>query len=97
MLKPDAFQAAFRQWLIEMDLLGGADVIAFDGKSKCDLNSFSPLLRAACRFRQSNSTRKSAALTELCSHLPEMIACSRLFRQMWAEFADVTCDWLPAV
>ncbi len=92
MLKPDAFQAAFREWLIEMDLLGGADVIAIDGKSlrRSHDGPFKKMLHSVSAWSVSNNVMLGQQAVDEKSN--EITAIPLLLKSLELKGAIITID-----
>lgn len=93
MLKPDVFQAAFREWLIEMDLNGGADVIAIDGKSlrrSHDRSTFKKMLHSVSAWSVANNVMLGQQAVDEKSN--EITAIPELLKNLLLKGAIVTID-----
>jgi predicted transposase YbfD/YdcC len=92
MLKPDAFQAAFREWLIEMDLMGGADVIAVDGKSlrRSHDGAFKKMLHSVSAWSVANNVMLGQQAVDEKSN--EITAIPLLLKTLQLKGAIITID-----
>lgn len=93
MLKPEMFQAAFREWLVEMELVGGADVIAIDGKSlrrSHDKSTFKRMLHSVSAWSVTNSVMLGQQAVDEKSN--EITAIPELLKSLQLKGAIVTID-----
>jgi predicted transposase YbfD/YdcC len=92
MLKPEAFQAAFREWLIEMDLMGGADVIAIDGKSlrRSHDGVFKKMLHSVSAWSVANNVMLGQQAVDEKSN--EITAIPLLLKTLQLKGAIITID-----
>ena len=91
-VKPDAFQAAFREWLIEMDLMGGADVIAIDGKSlrRSHDGVFKKMLHSVSAWSVANNVMLGQQAVDEKSN--EITAIPLLLKTLQLKGAIITID-----
>lgn len=92
MLKPDAFQGAFREWLVEMDLIGGADVIAIDGKSlrRSHDGTFKKMLHSVSAWSVGKNVMLGQQAVDEKSN--EITAIPELLKSLQLKGAIVTID-----
>ncbi len=92
MLKPEEFQAAFHEWLIEMDLVGGADVIAIDGKSlrRSHDGAFKKMLHSVCAWSVANNVMLGQQAVDEKSN--EITAIPQLLKTLQLKGAIITID-----
>lgn len=93
MLNPEVFQFAFREWLIEMNLNGGADVIAIDGKSlrrSHDKSTFKKMLHSVSAWSVANNVMLGQVAADEKSN--EITAIPELLKSLQLKGALVTID-----
>ena len=92
MLKPEVFQRAFQEWLVEMELVGGADVIAIDGKSlrRSHDSTFKKMLHSVSAWSVGKNVMLGQHAVDEKSN--EITAIPELLKSLQRQGAIVTID-----